>query len=591
MPHPNDPKLPGWSAYLDRLEEESHHEEGHSVVRADTLAAQPQPQPQPQPPLVLPARPVSPTDPRWLQPAWIAKITLGNWVYYFLAKLVLYGMELIAFHPLYNLALAAFILLPAPSVFWRRVKRVFTVLLALALLYYDTWLPSITRVIAKESSLANFRPSYLLELLTRFVSWQAVLALFAGWVIYRLLSYWLRVDWLVMLAMLLLLFVQFPLPGEVTSGAPQTANSRPDMEQVVQGFFDRESQRSVSLPVPDSPAFDVVIIHVCSLSWDDVRAVGLEQHPLWQRFDILLSHFNSAASYSGPAAIHLLRATCGQQAHEKLYQPTASHCYLMGSLEGRGYEPQLALNHNGKFDDFLGQVQTHGRMPMSPLALDGVNIAQYSFYDTPVYDDQSVINRWLTVRQKSGSARVALYYDTVSLHDGNYLPGGESLPNTLTTYKARLQRFLDSMEKIMQKLDDSGRRVVVVMVSDHGGAVRGDKRQIPGLREIPTPHISLVPAGIKVIGGGARRAGATVTIDQSTSYLAIAHVLAGMLEKSPFKTGSFAPSAYLTDLPLTSFVSQNENTTVAEYGQRYYLNNAAAGWEDYVEFNPLSGKP
>ena len=587
MHHPNDPKLPGWSAYLDRLEAQSHHEDGHEADRADTAVAQVQPQVQPQP---QPAT-VRQTDPRWTQPAWIVKITLGSWVYYFLAKLVMYGMELIAFHPLHNLALAAFIMLPAPSVFWRSVKRILTILLALALLYYDSWLPSIARVIAKESSLANFRPSYLLELLTRFVSWQAVLSLFLVWAIYRLLSYWLRAEWLIMLAMLLLFIVQWPPRGEVVSVGPHSAGKTPDMEQVVQGFFDRESQRRVTLPVPDSPPFDVMFIHVCSLSWDDVRAVGLEQHPLWQRFDILLSHFNSAASYSGPAAIHLLRATCGQQSHEKLYQPTASHCYLMDSLQGLGYEPQLALNHNGKFDDFLGQVQTHGRMPMSPLALEGVNIAQYSFYETPVYDDLSVINRWLTVRQKSGSARVALYYDTVSLHDGNYLPGGESLPNTLSSYQARLQRFLDNMEKIMQKLDDSGRRVVVVMVSDHGGAVRGDKRQIPGLREIPTPHIALVPVGIKVVGGGVRRAGATVTVDQPASYLAIAHVLAGMLEKSPFKAGSFVPSAYLVDLPLTPFVAQNENTTVAEYGHRYYLNNAAAGWEDYAEFNASPVQP
>ncbi|MDI5677545.1 cellulose biosynthesis protein BcsG, partial [Salmonella enterica subsp. enterica serovar Anatum] len=41
----------------------------------------------------------------------------------------------------------------------------------------------------------------------------------------------------------------------------------------------------------------------------DVEAAGLMSHPLWSHFDILFKHFNSGTSYSGPAAIRLLRAS------------------------------------------------------------------------------------------------------------------------------------------------------------------------------------------------------------------------------------------------------------------------------------------
>ncbi len=54
---------------------------------------------------------------------------------------------------------------------------------------------------------------------------------------------------------------------------------------------------------------------------------------------------------------------------------------------------------------------------------------------------------------------------------------------------------------------------------EHGAALRGDKMQIAGMREIPTPAITLVPVGIKVIGQDANRAGSPVQID--TPILAV----------------------------------------------------------------------
>ncbi|HEX5337929.1 MAG TPA: cellulose biosynthesis protein BcsG, partial [Gallionella sp.] len=127
-------------------------------------------------------------------------------------------------------------------------------------------------------------------------------------------------------------------------------------------------------------------------------------------------------------------------------------------------------------------------------------------------------------------------------------------------------------------------------VPEHGAAVRGDKKQIAGLREIPTPAISLVPVGIKVIGGNTRREGDTLSIDQPSSYLAISHIVERMLQKSPFESSRFAPSEYVVDLPVTRFVAQNEQVTVAEYNHRYYLNRGSNVWEDYAEFNEAEGK-
>lgn len=518
-----------------------------------------------------------------------ARFSMGIWGYYFIAKLGMSLVGLIGFHAWENLVFAAFILLPASSRILFRAKNILAGLVALALLYYDSWLPPVSRLISQASLLSDFSFAYLLELSGRFISLPVVGSLFAAGFLYWLVSRRVRLGVVVIACMLAYggnQYLHLEKDGD-------KVRVDADMNSVVQDFFAKEAQRAVLFVTPQADAvpFDVIFIHVCSLSWDDVRVVGLDSHPLWKRFDMLLTRFNSAASYSGPAALHLLRAKCGQPTHDGMYVPVADKCYLMNSLQRSGFVTNVVLNHDGKFDDFLGQVQSHGRLTAQPMALDGLDIAQYAFDKSPVYDDLSVLGRWLDNRKTSDSARVALYYNSVSMHDGNHIPGTDSTPNTLETYKARLSKFLDETDVFLQKLDESGRRAVVVMVPEHGAAVRGDKRQIAGLREIPTPAISLVPVGIRVVGGNVHREGESLVIDQPTSYLAISHIVERMLEQSPFNGNSFVPSDFVVDLPLTPFVSQNETTTVAERDGQYYLSRGATQWEAYAEFNKPDVQP
>ncbi len=530
-------------------------------------------------------------DAKFIGNGYYPELSLGRWGYFLAAKIGMYWHGLIDFHPLENLGFAVFILLPVRSRILRVAKTLIAIVLAVSLLYYDSWLPPVSRLLSGMSSLSDFGMDYLFELMGRFINGYVVgsliLASAAYWMVWR--KY--RVGVFVALGILLLFVVQGPLwrnvlhddAGNGLAGVAQKV--RPDLDQVLQSFFDREAQRAVLFTPPpaDAHPFDVIFIHVCSLSWDDVQAVGLADHPLWKRFDMLFSQFNSATSYSGSAAIHLLRAPCGQQKHGKMYGATADHCYLMGALEKAGFAPDLVLNHDGKFDNFLGQVTQYGRVTVPPMSLGDVHIAQYAFDKSPVYDDFSVLNRWLAIRQASGKERVALYYNTISLHDGNHPPGAVSRPNTLDTYRDRLAQFLDDTASFMDKLESSGRRAVVVMVPEHGAALRGDKRQIAGLRDIPTPAITIVPVGIRVIG--VPRTGDTVLVSQTSSFLAISTIIERMLKKSPYDEGIYKPAEYARDLPVTPFVAQSERTTVLEYNHLYHLNRGGDSWEDYTEFN------
>ena len=133
----------------------------------------------------------------------------------------------------------------------------------------------------------------------------------------------------------------------------------------------------------------------------------------------------------------------------------------------------------------------------------------------------------------------------------------------------------------MKKLEASGRRAVVVMVPEHGAAVRGDAMQIAGLREIPSPAITLVPVGIRVIGPGAHRIGESLQNAEPTSYLALSHIVSRMLAKPPFGPEGFRPADYALGMPVTDFVSENETATILRRGDRYFLRQDQEPWREY----------
>jgi cellulose synthase operon protein YhjU len=559
-----------------------------------------EPAARPTPPVASTAeeeRPGAPVAPGEAPPAAQLQSTLpfrlGAWNFYFLAKLLLFWKGSIGFHPLENLGLAAFLLVPLRSPAARRVRDWIAVPIGVCLLYYDTWLPPITRTLSQASLLADFRPVYLVELMGRFVSWPAVAMLIIAWTVYRIVALRVRVGLFVVAALLAMALTEHQRGIRAPAGTGATANegraasgsstAEADPDNALRSFYSTESHRSVPFNKPaagDTP-FDLIFLHVCSIAWDDLRMMGLEHHPLWKRFDITLTRFNSAASYSGPAAIRMLRAACGQPSHTALYSPAAQGCYLMGNLKEVGFEPELILNHDGHFDDFIGVVRKRGGLDVVPMALDGVAVAQHSFDDSPIYRDMGVLSRWLDMRRTNTAPRVAAYYNTMSLHDGNRLVGPDGKLNSRDTYKLRLTRLLDDLDQFMQKLEGDGRRAVVALVPEHGAAMRGDKMQIPGLREIPSPAITLVPVGIKVIGPQVNRTGAPAYIDQPTSYLAVSYILSRMLDNSPFSTAGFTPAEYLSDLPATEFVAENEDTVTMRQGDGYLLRLGKEGWSQY----------
>jgi cellulose synthase operon protein YhjU len=527
---------------------------------------------------------------------------MGFWSYYFLLKLALFWGRFIDFHVWPNLAFAVFTAIPVRQPRWRVAKQVIAIPTGIALLYHDSWLPPIGRALAQKDQLVDFNLPYLVELLGRFINVQLILALILLFLCWLLLRRRLRMATFAFLGIFVVALTPLfeSMAGRLAApaiaagaGAPAAAVAETDLasqspeqlDERVKTFFEAESRRRVAFPSPslEEPPFDLMFIHICSLAWDDLDFADRRNHPLMKRFDVLMTRFNSAASYSGPAAIRLLRSGCGQPHHEGLYQPAEPECYLYNELQRAGFKPEWAMNHEGIFGNMRDDIRRLGGWDTTLMPIDDVPISLKSFdgVENGYHRDYDVLAKWWRQRLEQPAPRVALYYNTGTTHDGNRFLDG-SRPNARDSFARRTDMLFGDIERFMDLVKASGRRAVIVMVPEHGAAVRGDRMQISGLRELPTPAITEVPVGIKLINGDVALPGSPQTVDTPTSFLAISELLARLMAHDPYAPGAQSLAELAQGLPQTAAVSENEGTLFLSQGSRTMMRTADGAWSPYA---------
>ncbi|MBS1081165.1 cellulose biosynthesis protein BcsG [Gluconobacter kondonii] len=535
---------------------------------------------------------------------------LGAWNYYFLLKFGLLWAGYLDFHPLDNLTFAAFLLLPIRD---RRLNilRGFVALpVGIGLFWHDTWLPGPGSIMHQGDQVAQFSWSYLFELVQRFINWQMMEAAFVLLIAWFFLSMWLRITTLTVLMLVGIIVwpgLQSWFGRLGTAGAVAVAsqnNAQPAAAQVaasgnapppqalpltqdsqndwLASFYASEEKRHVAFPdhLPEnSQPFELLVINICSLSWSDLQVTGLDKHPLWSHFDLLFKSFNSATSYSGPAAIRLLRASCGQPSHKALYSAANQECYLFSDLAKLGFTSHLMLDHNGMFGDFLNEVRQFGGMQAPLMSQQGLPVNVLGFDDSPIYDDSAVLQRWLQTEDQEKNPRTATFYNLLPLHDGNHFPGIRKTAD----YAQRARKLFDELDSFLTQLEQSHRRVMVVIVPEHGAALQGDKMQISGLRDIPSPAITHVPVGIKFTGMNAPYQGSPRIIAEPSSYLALSTLVSRVLDGQVFMSDTVDWAALTRDLPTTVAVSENADAVVIDYNGKPYVSIDKGDWVAYPQ--------
>ena len=254
---------------------------------------------------------------------------MGIWNLYFILKLLLLWAGIIGFHVLPNLVFALLLAIRLRPRWARITRQVIAIPVGAALLYYDSNLPPFGRFIEQLPALLQFRFSYIVELLGRFVSARDWLLLAILLLVYWIVNRWVRVTTFVLLALLIVpgmlrvsSLVSVPPvvaaqgdtaavatgPAADANGAAATTGEfvvgdgevppGPTPNAALSSFYARELTRSVSLPAQAGagPDYDIIFLHICSLAQDDLDVDNLENQPLLSRFDFIFKNFNSAAS-------------------------------------------------------------------------------------------------------------------------------------------------------------------------------------------------------------------------------------------------------------------------------------------------------
>ena len=535
---------------------------------------------------------------------------LGGWNFYFLLKFGLLWYGYLNFHALSNLVFLAWLLFPLPSPRLHRLRSWISIPIGFGLFWHDTWLPGVESILSQGDQVAGFSGAYLLDLVNRFINWQMVGAAFVLLVLYLFVSQWIRVTVLVSLMLIWLnvlniagpalsllptkaatpevVLNQTPAAGESpAAGAPDgldqsAAPTSASLTAWLNRFYDSERKRVTRFPdsLPaDSQPFDILVVNICSLAWSDMDVSQLRSHPLWRHFDIVLNNFNSATGYSGPAGIRLLRASCGQTSHSDLYKPTDANCYLFQNLAKLGFKEQLMMDHTGVFGNYLQELRDDGDIQAPLMSQAGIAPELTSFDGSPVFNDAQLMQRWLDDRSKSSDARSATFYNLIPLHDGT-----RDLGSTKTApWKPRAQLLFDQLDAFLTNLEKSGRRVMVLVVPEHGAALQGDKMQMSGLRDIPSPSITHVPVGIKFVGMKAPHQGQPLAIDAPTSLLAISELVSRVVDGQVFNAPNVNMSVLADKLPQTPVVSENDNAVVMMYQGKPWIRLNGGDWVAYPQ--------
>jgi cellulose biosynthesis protein BcsG len=514
---------------------------------------------------------------------------MGLWASYFLCASYLHYRGVLRLEPVPNFVLAVLLAVPLPSALagsraWRAARQALAVAAAVALLWRQSWLPGpgrTARLLGEMGGLGAISPAYLLRVIGGSLS-----LVDAGVLVVVVAACVFLARRIVLAPLAFAAILSVPLLA-ASRGAEGTAGE-------VARFFEAESHRSVRFPErPAGVEFDVILLHVCSLSWDDLRASGLDGHPLLREFDLVFTAFNSVSSYTNPSAIRLLRSACGQTRHADLYGNAMPECYLLDALRRAGYRTGFALDNDAPAYRFVEEARMFGHAD-APLPFAGLPVRQIDFDRTPIYDDGALLARWLDDRKASPARRAALYADLTTLHGGARRVEDDRwwTRSRKDLYREAGEHLFETLEQLFRRLEASGRRTLVVFVPEHGTALAGSAFQPPDVREVPLPAITTVPVAVKLVGPGlAPTPARQVTIGKPTSYLAIAHLLASALDARSFRPEALFTDEAIARIPETPFVAENEATTVVRTGDAVLWRRRNGAFEPVPAADAASPAP
>lgn len=513
-------------------------------------------------------------------------LTLGLWSFYFLAKSIAAFTGYIELDLMLNLGLVALIMLPLQNRAWKFLRQTVAFAMALSLVYYESFLPPFERLLAQWDAVQSFNFTYQLELIGRLFDHYVVASIFVFSIVYLYLRKIFNMTTLSLAALILATWTtQSPNRDlEVTplyasqsqkDGASSAAENTPDA--ALQQFYEQQRRLRRTTPIQSSSLnVDILLLNICSLSWQDLQISGLDQHSVLSQADITLTNFYSGSSYSGPATIRLLRSTCGHEPHDALFSSSAE-CALGDLLPSNDWQHEIRMNHQGDFDNYLDLIKARGGMSNAALFdLASVPEIMRGFDQMPVYSDDIILRDWSNTRPENQSSFTL--YNSISLHDGNQLFGFRG--NSMASYQARASLLLDNIQTLFDRVKLSNRPTIIVLAPEHGAGLQGDRFQIAGMRELPTPALTHVPVMFYFLNMNTSDA---VRFDEVTGPTAVGQVLTQSVEQLTATDVQLDLSRIIREITPNVIIGENEAAVMFEFNREVLIRTRVGNWMRYVQ--------
>lgn len=86
--------------------------------------------------------------------------------------------------------------------------------------------------------------------------------------------------------------------------------------------------------------------------------------------DVVFDAFNSA-TLQRPGGYPPAARQSARPRTPRCSTPVPAQCQLFANLQALGFQNELAMNHDGHFDDFIGDLTCYGGLAVTPLPIEG----------------------------------------------------------------------------------------------------------------------------------------------------------------------------------------------------------------------------
>lgn len=312
-----------------------------------------------------------------------------------------------------------------------------------------------------------------------------------------------------------------------------------------------------------SKPIKIVILHLCSISIDDLEITYLKNHPFWDQFDFVSWNFNSATCYSNIAVLYLMKSMRGHINALQLnwlYDET-DHSILTNYLRDNNFTITSLFDHDGTGYSFATQALQRANVPL-PKIIEGGDSLGFNTDGSKLYSHQKLFSTAKEILSAPG--RQLIYSNIIFLHQGIQLTNNVVAKNS---YGLRFTYLTNKISTFLKDLETSRMPVLVILVGEHGFPLNKKWPQISKLRDIPTRKVTIVPFAVKITGGSqVKKLRSSDLMSNYDISRLIAHYVQGQVTKQELINELNSPSP-------THFVSESTQWIVVESEGKDYIRN------------------